>query len=112
MMVALSACGMLIVVVLFPATDTFKEGFDVGKRVGAIGSLVVCTALAFVVARDKKILGQFRSILLILGTAVLAGIGGGLLGMIIPAYLSTRDVYGEGSVASEQSAPQQEASLE
>ncbi|OGG49403.1 hypothetical protein A3C18_01235 [Candidatus Kaiserbacteria bacterium RIFCSPHIGHO2_02_FULL_54_11b] len=71
--------------------STFEEGYALGVKIGAVIAFFSSTFLAVMIAKDKKILSNFGPILLVLLTALLAALGGGLLGLIIPAYLSTRD---------------------
>lgn len=107
-MLASGALSALASIMIFSGTETFKEGFSLGVRVGTFVSLFISTGLAFVVAKEKEILGEFQSVLLIFATAILAGLGGGLLGILIPAYLSTRDARGEVESFAQPSEPPHE----
>ncbi len=107
-MLVLGALSVLASIIVFSGTETFKEGIALGIRVGTFVSLFMSTGLAFVVAKEKEILGEFQSVLLVLATAILAGLGGGLLGILIPAYLSTRDARGEVEASAQPSEPPHE----
>ena len=64
--------------------------FTQGIGVGAVTAGIICAGLAFFMLKKKNLLGTFSSVVLIIATAALALLGGGILGMIIPAYLSTK----------------------
>jgi hypothetical protein len=65
-----------------------------GNIVAIISSLVI----ALLIVKKKKLFGNFINILLILLSGVLAILGGGLLGLIPVAYLSTRQVRADSQI--------------
>jgi hypothetical protein len=87
--VSLAVFGYLLGILTYSPGKTGAEGFASGAKAGGIASLFVTLAFSIIILRAKGILGSFKSILLVLGTAILALMGGGLLGMLIPAYLTT-----------------------
>ena len=92
--VILSALAGGITGGFLPPEDTFQDGFHVGLRVGGYIAVAAVLVITFMIVRDKKILTNFSSIILLLLSGVLAFIGGGILGLIIPAYLTTKAVGG------------------
>lgn len=91
---------------------TPEAGFSFGLIVGAVVGVIYCVTIGILVARGRGILGEFKTILLIVGTAILAGLGGGLLGLIIPAYLTTRGVSVSEPVVIEQPEPAAPTTIE
>ena len=71
---------------------TFAEGYAVGIRIGSIFAFIASAFFVVRVAMAKKRFSDSKMILYVLGTLVLVIIGGGLLGLIIPAYLTTLPV--------------------
>lgn len=67
------------------ATD-FSSGVIVGTRV----AVVVSVFLSCVVLYKKNLFNNFGYLLLVAVSGIAAYFGGGILGLIIPAYLSTR----------------------
>jgi len=61
-----------------------------GVRIGAVLAVVVSTSLAFVVVSKKQRLSNFFYLILIALSGILALLAGGLAGLIIPAFLTTR----------------------
>lgn len=71
-----------------------------GVRIGAVLAVVVSTSLAFVVVSKKQRLSNFLYLILIVLSGILALLAGGLAGLIIPAFLTTR-----ASMANEEVKP-------
>lgn len=63
-----------------------SSGIRLGTFVAVIASLVI----SFMLIQKKNLLGDFPCILLAILSGILAVIGGGLLGLIPAAYLSSR----------------------
>ena len=63
-------------------------GLSRGVSLGAIAAALVCIALSFLILSTKKV-WRFGWILLSLLAGGLALFGGGILGVIIPAYFTT-----------------------
>ena len=67
-----------------------EEGIAVGMRVGNLIAVFMCLAVSFVLLSKKKLTGNFGLILLALLSGVLAFLGGGILGLIPAAYITTK----------------------
>ncbi|MFA5840078.1 MAG: hypothetical protein WC890_05410 [Candidatus Margulisiibacteriota bacterium] len=61
-----------------------------GIQLGTIVAVISCLVLSFLLIQKKNALGNFPYILLAILSGILAVIGGGLLGLIPIAYLSSR----------------------
>lgn len=64
--------------------------FESGMGVGTIMSMVLCPLLSFLIMKSKNLLGNFIYIILLILSSILAFFGGGLLGLIPVAFLTTR----------------------
>ena len=71
---------------------TFSEGFSSGLGVGAMVAIVYCLVVAILVLAQRKLYKNFGYVILALLSAILAAFGGSLLGLIIPAFMTTRGV--------------------
>jgi len=71
--------------------NSFYAGVDIGTIVAVLSSLI----LTYLIFMRKQQAGSFSSILLTLIAGLLAMIGGGLLGLLIPAYATTTGVKGK-----------------
>ena len=69
-----------------PAPGDFNQGIGMG----AITSAVICALLTFFVLKHKNRLGDSTPVVLVIVSVALALLGGGLLGMIVPSYLTTQ----------------------
>lgn len=69
---------------------TGNNTFDYGYKVGNVVAIVSCLLLSFVILNKKNLLSNFGFVLVALLSGVVAMFGGGLLGLIPTAYLSTR----------------------
>lgn len=67
-----------------------EQSFELGLRVGNIIAILVALGLSFMILSKKGLMNDFGMILLALLSGLLAFIGGGLLGLIPAAYLSTK----------------------
>ena len=81
--------SMALSVVLGVATGN-ENNFNFGVRVGTFTSMVLSGLLSFLILSKKKLMNKFPNILLAFLGLVLAYFGGGLLGLIIPAYFSRK----------------------
>ncbi len=70
---------------IFP-NASYQAGFNMGNFLAVIAVLV----LSFTILTKKRLLGNFGLILVALLSGILALFGGGLLGLIPAAFLSTR----------------------
>jgi hypothetical protein len=68
-----------------------EDSFEFGLRVGNIVAIVVTMGISLLILRKKGFLGNFGYIILIILSGLLAFFGGGLLGLIPVAFLTTRD---------------------
>src|SRR3989344_840855 len=69
---------------------TFSEGFNGGLGIGAVVGIVYSLAIAILLLIQKKLYKNFGYIVLALLSGILAAFGGSLLGLVIPAFLTTR----------------------
>ena len=67
-----------------------QEGIDVGTRFGSILAILTCLGISFAILSKKNLLKNFGLILVALLSGILAFAGGGILGLIPVAYLSSR----------------------
>lgn len=75
---------------LFAKEDTFQAGFEIGSKVGVVVSVTYCLVISYMVLKNKNLLSNFLYLLLGLASGVLATFGGGLLGLLPTAFLTTR----------------------
>lgn len=81
----------MIVVMLFGGlNETYYDGFIRGMRLGTAVAITSCLSLSFFIITQKNLLDNFGYILLALLSGLIASFGGGLLGLIIPAFLTTQ----------------------
>lgn len=83
---------LIIVVALLLGAAVALLDFDteVAFRLGNAFAIIICLVLSFMVLKQKKLTGNFGLILVALLSGVLAFIGGGILGLIPVAFLTTR----------------------
>jgi hypothetical protein len=77
--------------VIFTGATSFEEAFNTGLRIGAMTSTVYCFIVSLLLLVQKKLYKNFGYMILVLITGILAALGGALLGLIIPAYFTTRE---------------------
>lgn len=65
------------------------DPYNSGVRVGVVTAIVISTLLSYSVASQKRLTKNTKFLLLVLSSGVLAFLGGGLLGLIPTAYLTT-----------------------
>ena len=70
-----------------------SELSSLGARVGTLVAFFVVLFISVKIAYAKKLLSNFKTIILIVLAGLCALFGGALLGFLIPAYLSTRPVH-------------------
>lgn len=83
-------CGVVLAMsmgVIMGVSDDKASSF--GMLMGVIASVSVSTIVTFLILKNKHLFGRFSSVLFLIAAPVLAVLGGAVLGMIIPAYLST-----------------------
>lgn len=81
--------AMGLAAVLGTATGN-ADSYAFGMRIGTVISMIMSLALSLAILHKKKLTNNFVFILLAFIAMVLANFGGGLLGLIIPTYLSTK----------------------
>lgn len=69
---------------------TPSEGFDAGFKIGAIISIIYPLTISFIVLVQRKLHKNFGWVILALLSGLLAAFGGSLLGLLIPAFMTTR----------------------
>ena len=79
----------LTVAMLAPNPGDYNQSV----AMGAITSAAICALLAFLTLKQKNRLGTFSSIVSIIVSTALALLGGGLLGLLVPAYLTTQEKH-------------------
>lgn len=79
-------------------------GFQEGLYAGAILAILICTGLAIKI-KSTHGLQHSGVIVLIIATAVLAFVGGGFLGLIIPAVLTTKGGAAKPATPAPGAAP-------
>jgi len=80
--------GTLIATVLGLLINQSSFGF--GLRIGTFTAIVMSAGLSFLIVKNKNLSSNFLFILIALLSGLLALLGGGILGLIPTAYLSTR----------------------
>jgi hypothetical protein len=71
------------------------QGIVIGMKLGTAVAITCSTILSLLVVSQKKLAGNFNYILLSLCAGLLAAFGGGLIGLIIPAILTTKKAKGK-----------------
>ncbi|MFA9288696.1 MAG: hypothetical protein ACEQSA_02350 [Weeksellaceae bacterium] len=72
------------------AVVTGSDSYNLGVQIGSIVAIVACLGLSFQILKLKKLTGNTKLLMVAIGSAILAYLGGGLLGLIAVAYLTTR----------------------
>jgi len=70
---------------------TGDESFEFGLRIGNVVAIIASVGLFFLILKKKNLMGRFGYIILGLISGLLAFYGGGLLGLIPVAFLTTRE---------------------
>jgi hypothetical protein len=81
------ASGLLGGVAGMLASD---NSLNLGVTIGSIISVISCTGLSFMILNKKGVMGNLVNIVLALLSGVAALFLGGLAGLIIPAYFTTK----------------------
>lgn len=82
------AGGLLIIIQ--SGVNTFGEGFNAGLVIGQIVGVIYSLIISFAVLIQRKLYKNFGYVILVLLNGLLALFGGLLLGLIIPAFMTTR----------------------
>ena len=67
-----------------------EGSIELGMRLGGFVAVVVCLVISFMLLSKKNLMYNFGMLLLALLSGLLAFFGGGILGLIPVAYLSTK----------------------
>ena len=67
-----------------------ENSFNFGVQLGTMVATITSLTLSFLILNAKGLVSNYGYILLALLSGVLGYVGGGLLGLLIPAYLSTK----------------------
>lgn len=70
---------------------TFSEGLKLGLKIGPIIAMVYSIAISLTVLLQRKLYTGFGYIVLVLCSGLFAAFGGLLLGLLVPAFMTTRD---------------------
>ncbi len=76
------------VAIVFPASIT--SAFVSPQGIGIVCVMILTTSLSFIIIKQKGLLKQFSSVVFLFLTLALAFVGGVFLGMLVPAFLTTR----------------------
>ncbi len=79
-----------VAVLFVPGTGSFEQGFAFGVQVGTIVAAISSALLCLLVVWKKKFLPHPGMLALVVCSAALGYLGGALLGMIIPSFLTTK----------------------
>lgn len=74
--------------------NSYSQGYNAGLGAGAVVSVVFSLVVSALVLKEKRLYKNFGYIVLAFLSGVLASFGGSLLGLIIPAVLTTKKVEG------------------
>lgn len=80
----------MVLAAIFGLIANQQGNFNLGMRIGNVIAIIACLFLSFMILKSKNKLDNGLFILLSLLSGVLAYFGGGLLGLIPIAYLSTK----------------------
>lgn len=74
---------------------TFQEGIDAGleSNVVPVVTILYVTLISVLVFLKRKLHRSFRYIVLIVLNCFFAFLGGAILGLILPAFMTTRDIH-------------------
>jgi hypothetical protein len=64
---------------------------DFGMKVGTGMAIVISTFLTYSILKKKGVLKEPSSLAYIFATCIFSGLGGALLGLIIPSFLTTEN---------------------
>jgi MFS family permease len=76
-------------ILIGPPGGADSQAYEVGWRIGSIVAVIACTGLAARILIEKKFHPTYKNVLYIIGTLILAALGGSLLGLLIPTYLTS-----------------------
>ncbi|OGZ97511.1 MAG: hypothetical protein A2676_01185 [Candidatus Sungbacteria bacterium RIFCSPHIGHO2_01_FULL_51_22] len=100
--------GMLSGGIAGVAVGPTDNDFDMGVRIGTVFAILASLILTTLVVYKKKLHQNFLYVLLVIVAGGLAILGGGILGLIPAAYLTTKPVE-EAASRGALTPPQQPA---
>lgn len=68
---------------------TGSDNLELALLLGTIEAVILCTLLSILIAINKRIIGSYKTIIIILATGFLAMFLGALSGLVPVAYLTT-----------------------
>lgn len=68
------------------------RNFYSSANIGTMIIILFCLIIACMVLTRRKLYANFGYVILVLLSGILASFGGSLLGLIIPAFMTTRDI--------------------
>lgn len=88
-------CSFLVTVIFSLATgvgaeESLQESMNIGIRYGSVVGMISSIGISTLMVWKKGLLGEFKYLVVILISGILAFFGGGVLGLIPAAYLSTK----------------------
>lgn len=83
-----------VFIIASPQDLTEAQANDLGARVGNLVAVIVCTGLSYAICKAKGFAATFGGVVAVVGTVILSALGGGLIGMIVPAVLSAKSKAG------------------
>jgi hypothetical protein len=90
-LIATMVVAAIIGIVTEVGVDKDTASFGNGMRLGAFFAIAVSIALSFMILKAKHLTGNFGLSALAVSAGVLALVGGGILGIIIPAVFTTKE---------------------
>jgi hypothetical protein len=80
--------GFVFVLLFGPnSVSEFTQTVSIGATIGAL----VCAFLTYSVRKEKHVAKQYSTLIYVIVSFALGIIGGGLLGLTVPSYLTTKD---------------------
>src|SRR6185369_1445080 len=79
----------IVASLLIPSdASNYEEGFNHGVKVGTYVAALCSLIIPFIILKKKNLLSNFPLILLALVSGICGYLGGGIFGLIIPAFLT------------------------
>jgi hypothetical protein len=89
--------GLIISLALLPMFKNLSPeyGYAIGVQFGAYFAIAYCFIIALLILIQKKLYKKPVYVLLSLLTLLLAYLGGGILGLLIPAYMTSIEMFSD-----------------
>lgn len=98
-LVLLVVIGEIIALPYSSPTATFDQGYKLGQSIGSVLAPIYCLVIACLLLIKKKFYKNFGYILLGILTGALGLAGGVILGLIIPAVMTTKSLSSSEAVS-------------